>query len=359
MARKRKHEEHENHERWLVSYADFITLLFAFFVVMYSISSVNEGKYRVLSSSMINAFSQPAQSLSPIRYGEDMRSPVIQHKVLMESADALDRVGVDYQVMPTQREIAKMEMIADEVEKKLKPLVDKNLVNIHKTNKGVEIEIKSNILFGSGQAVLQKSARPALERIAEVIRKLKNPVNVEGFTDNVPIHTSVFPSNWELSAARAANVVHVFSGLGVAPDRLSAIGYGEFKPVASNDTPEGREKNRRINIVVLNRKTKDRQRLSALEKPKPAPPSSSTKINPIGESIRKVMGQGLLIPLPMVQPSTAPNTGTQTSPQSLQSPPSRQQRAVDEKPSESKPSQPKLLRLPPPTMLPFGKADSP
>ena len=129
-------------------------------------------------------------------------------------------------------------MIADEVAKKLKPLVDKDIVNIHKTNKGVEIEIKSNILFGSGQAVLQRSAKPALLQIADVLKSLKNPVNVEGFTDNIPIQTLVFPSNWELSAARAASVVHLFSNSGIKPQRMSAIGYGEFKPIASNATEE-------------------------------------------------------------------------------------------------------------------------
>jgi len=362
MARKPKHEEHENHERWLVSYADFITLLFAFFVVMYSISSVNEGKYRVLSSSIISAFSQPAQSLSPLRFNDNKKNPIEQNKLLLEQqSNKYDRIGVDYEVIPTVQEIANMEMISDEVEKKLKSLVDQDLVNIHKTNKGVEIEIKSNILFGSGQAVLQKSAKPALEQIAKVIGPLQNPVNVEGFTDNVPISTLVFPSNWELSAARAANVVHLFSKLGIDPNRMSAIGYGEFKPVASNDTPEGREKNRRINIIVLNRKTKDRQRLGALEPRKPTLLSSPQQINPIGESIREVMGQGTVIPLPMVDPGNGKKPAqrdggvksTETSAASKNSAGS-----LDKKYPGTN-HKPKLLRLPPPTMLPNGKGSNP
>jgi len=361
MARKRKAEEHENHERWLVSYADFITLLFAFFVVMYSISSVNEGKYRVLSSSMVNAFSQPAQSLSPIRYGKDYKAPIVQHKVLLENQEKFDRVGVDHEVVPTTQEIAKMEMISDEVEKKLKPLVDKEIVNIHKTNKGVEIEIKSNILFGSGRAVLQKSAKPALEKIAEVLKKFKNPVNVEGFTDNVPIHTLVFPSNWELSAARAANVVHLFSSLGIDPNRMSAIGYGEFKPVASNETETGREKNRRINIIVLNRKIEDRKRLTALESKKTSGSASQKKLNPIGESIQKMMGQGLVIPLPIIQPGGSPtnrsgNIAPENSVQPLRLNPANSAKNSGEKAAVK--DKPKLLRLPPPTMLPMGKGDN-
>jgi len=370
MARKKKHEEHENHERWLVSYADFITLLFAFFVVMYSISSVNEGKYRVLSSSMISAFSQPTQTLSPIRYGEDMKSPVLQNKVLQEHQNKMERIGVDYEVVPTMQEVAKMDMISDEVEKKLKPLVDQEVISIHKTNKGVEIEIKSNILFSSGQAVLQKSAKPALGEIADVIRKLENPVNVEGFTDNIPIRTLVFPSNWELSAARAANVVHLFSQLGIDPNRMSAIGYGEFKPVADNATEQGREKNRRINIIVLNRKVQDRQRLSELEPRKLMPDNTGQqKLNPIGDSIRQLMGQDLLIPLPPVEIG-GNRTNSSGKKQNTTSTPSRQPDGkVDSGSSNSQTpaspdensqnSKPKLLRLPPPTMLQFGKGSNP
>lgn len=362
MARKRKAEEHENHERWLVSYADFITLLFAFFVVMYSISSVNEGKYRVLSSSMVSAFSQPAQSLSPIRYGKDLKSPVLQHKVMMDP-NSLSRVGVDHQVVPSTQEIAQMQMIADEVEKKLRELVEQDIVNIHKTNKGVEIEIKSNILFSSGQAVLQASAKPTLVKIADVLKDLKNQVNVEGFTDNVPIHTLVFPSNWELSAARAANVVHLFSKSGISPKRLSAIGYGEFKPQASNATPEGRKKNRRINIVVLNRKEKDRKRLTALE---PGAIAGVKKINPIGESIRNAMEQGLVLPLPMPQPVAEPPVSPPSMANPIKAPtllggaPDRDQKPKEQQPKDQQlKQQPQPMRLPPPKLLPLGKGMAP
>ena len=154
MARKKKHEEHENHERWLVSYADFITLLFAFFVVMYSISSVNEGKYRVLSSTLVTAFSHPAKTVDPIQYGTPLRAPIIQHQLLKDQNEDTDvsRVGVDYQLMPTPGQMAKMEKIADQVKHDMKKLIEEGLVEVSKTNKGVEIAINSEILFASGQA---------------------------------------------------------------------------------------------------------------------------------------------------------------------------------------------------------------
>lgn len=262
MARRQKHEEHENHERWLVSYADFITLLFAFFVVMYSISSVNEGKYRVLSSSIVSAFNKPAKSLDPIQYGTDLRAPILQHKIMKEEdRNAHERVGVDYQVMPTAQELANMQKIADEVKHDLQALVDEGLVEVNKTNKGLEIEIKSEILFASGTARLSATAQSALKQIAKILAKQENQIHVEGFTDDVPISTETFPSNWELSAARSASVVHLFTKSGIAPERLAAIGYAEFKPIAPNLTETGRRKNRRVAIMVLNQAEADRVRI--------------------------------------------------------------------------------------------------
>ena len=253
MARKPKHEEHENHERWLVSYADFITLLFAFFVVMYSISSVNEGKYRVLSSSLVTAFSHPQRTVEPIQYGTPLRTPIIQHDSVVKDQNSVSRVGVDHRIMPSSEEMADMQKIADEIEHYLKDLIDKNLITVTKTNLGVEIEIKSNVLFASGVAVLSSQAISPLRKIAAVLEKTSNDINVEGYTDNVPIRTQYFPSNWELSAARAASVVRLFARSGIDPSRLKAIGFGEFEPIADNSTEFGRSKNRRVAIMVLNK----------------------------------------------------------------------------------------------------------
>jgi chemotaxis protein MotB len=269
MARKKKHEEHENHERWLVSYADFITLLFAFFVVMYSVSAVNEGKYRVLSDSLVAAFRSPAKSLSPVQTGNPLRAPLVPHQD--QNPMAPTRPGAIPPVQmpmlkpqPDQRAVAaaaqaKIEterakvisQIAEEMENALAALIDKDLVNVRRNRFWMEVEIKTSILFPSGSAQIASSATATLSKVAVILNRYPNPIHVEGFTDNKPIRTLAFPSNWELSAARAASVVRLFSSSGIKPERMAAIGYGEHQPAADNATPEGRNTNRRVVLVVL------------------------------------------------------------------------------------------------------------
>lgn len=265
MARKKRIEEHENHDRWLVSYADFITLLFAFFVVMYSISSVNEGKYRVLSDSLVAAFREPARSLEPVQLGELMRAP-------MQSESMLDGNGAVIEVFkmsPAEQEKSKaqadterhepeaegvdeaVQALADSIEASMADLVDDGMIKVRRDQRWIEVEIKSSILFESGSAALSAPSTPVLRELAEKFKPLNNVIHVEGFTDNVPISNFEFLSNWELSASRAASVVHLFTYLGIAPKRLAAIGYGEFRPVASNDTAEGRARNRRVVLVIM------------------------------------------------------------------------------------------------------------
>lgn len=254
MARKKKQEEHINHERWLVSYADFITLLFAFFVVMYSISSVNEGKYRVLSDSISSAFN-PTEAGLPIKLNNPLKPPIVSHAAASSdpsnSSMQNQNLAAYGGVQASKKDKVNLRKIASRVEKGLAPLIDKKLVKLKKNDLWIEIEIKSSILYGSGRASLQPKARPVLRDVAKVLGDFDNQVQVEGFTDNVPIDTDEFQSNWELSAARAASVVHLFSRAGVKPTRLSAVGYGEFKPIAKNNTEAGRQKNRRVKIIVL------------------------------------------------------------------------------------------------------------
>lgn len=252
MARKKKPEEHINHERWLVSYADFITLLFAFFVVMYSISSVNEGKYRVLSDSISSAFN-PSESSLPIELNNPLKPPIISRAATSNnsSSDQNQNLSAYGGVEASREDKINLQKISARVEKGLSPLIDKKLVKLKKNDLWIEIEIKSSILFGSGSASLQRKARPVLRDVAKVLGDFTNQVQVEGFTDNVPIDTNEFQSNWELSAARAASVVHLFSRTGVKPTRLSAVGFGEFKSIADNNTAAGRKKNRRVKIIVL------------------------------------------------------------------------------------------------------------
>lgn len=276
MARKRRREEHENHERWLVSYADFITLLFAFFVVMYSVSQVNEGKMRVLSDSLMATFSGRQKSLSPIQVGKLVRSthtddispvtkPVLAPPMPMPAkpkdepdegsdpagseggdngADAKQSKGQDSKIM------ADVGTIADEVEDAVAALIEDDLVYVRRKDSWLEVEFKTSVLFKSGAARLAAGAIPILEELAVLLTEFPNPIQVEGFTDDVPISTPNFPSNWELSAARAASVVHLFARSGVRPGRMAAIGYGEFRPVADNSTVEGRTKNRRVVLVI-------------------------------------------------------------------------------------------------------------
>lgn len=260
MARKKKPEEHENHERWLVSYADFITLLFAFFVVMYALSSVNEGKYRVLSDSLIAAFRNAPQSLKPIQIGDPVKAP---HKVMSESKPQLK--AIPYSPPENARENQQthsgeegdghdrkvLNAIQRKLEKALGGMIERDLIALKRTGRGLEVEINTSILFDSGSALIQPKAVSILREVAAALKDFPNAVQVEGFTDNVPIETAAYPSNWELSAGRAASVVHVFSDEGVDPFRLSAIGYGEYRPVALNTTAEGRRRNRRVVVVIL------------------------------------------------------------------------------------------------------------
>lgn len=247
MPRKRRQEEHENHERWLISYADFITLLFAFFVVMYSISSVNEGKYRVLSNTLTNIFDntpKSAEALEVSTQNAKVGEPTVvdDQKV---SADSI--INMPF----AMEDKKKLEAIANMVEDKMKGWIDDELIKVTRNEKWLEIEIKSSLLYLSGSAEVEPEAFPVIDKIAAILKNQPNYIQVEGFTDNVPIRSSMFPSNWELSASRAASVVHLFTEDGVAPDRMAAIGYGEHRPIADNATRKGRAENRRVALIVL------------------------------------------------------------------------------------------------------------
>lgn len=256
-SRKKPAEEYENHERWLVSYADFITLLFAFFVVMYSISSVNEGKYRVLSDSIISAFHDPLRSMDPIQVGnlvkvkpQDRINPDRNWSVIpvIQQPFPLPR---PIQVKKKDRQLdAASKKLADDIEQSLAELVNDDLVKVRRQKDWIEVEIKSSILFPSGRSELSEASLPVLSKIADKLKPFESTINVEGFTDNVPIHTTAFPSNWELSAARSASVVRLFASLGIEPERMAAIGYGEHRPVAGNDTEAERSKNRRVVLII-------------------------------------------------------------------------------------------------------------
>jgi len=292
MARNIRHrrkilEDVNNHDRWMVSYADFITLLFAFFVVMYSISSVNEGKYKSLTRSLGTAFSNknspervpdpvqietPFSAIQPIL----LEKPVVTLKSVPLDSPAmtfkpilLDNPALTFKPIPSdnqttaevekRRELSEgilkerrqLKQVSDQLEEALGAFIDKNLVSVKRNDYWIALEMNSELLFLSGEASLSKKAQPVLKKIAQVIDPLPNAINVEGHTDNIPIDTLKFPSNWDLSSARATSVVQEFIKEGINPTRLSAIGYGEFHPIGDNKIEEGRFKNRRVILVLM------------------------------------------------------------------------------------------------------------
>jgi len=251
MARKKRVEEHVNHERWLVSYADFITLLFAFFVVMYSISSVNVGKFRVLSDTLEAVFTDPRKSIDPIQIGELSRGDDAKAKSVDPRPEPAQIIELPTAPIVPEDTIRTINDISNQLNEALLKQIENQDVSIKKGEDWLELEIKSNVLFYSGESRLEKDAVPIIGKVADILRQSANPIQVEGFTDNQPINTPRFPSNWELSAARAASVVHLLDRYGLSPSRMSAIGYGEFKPIADNATETGRQKNRRVVLVVL------------------------------------------------------------------------------------------------------------
>ena len=263
MARRKREEDHDNHERWMVSYADFITLLFAFFVVMYALSSVNEGKYRVLSDSMVTAFRNvnintssqiPLMTIPPIQ---------IQKSTAVRAQEAA-----------RQKQRDKMPNVAKDIMEVMAPLIEQGKVRVIETSRGVSIEINDSILFSPGQALLQPPLVKAMQGIAEVLAPTDFPVIIEGHTDNVPIRNAQFPSNWELSAVRATTVLRLFADAGVAAERLTAIGYADTRPVEPNLLADGRARNRRVTILIESA-MKEKGTELGLEAAPPSPPPAA------------------------------------------------------------------------------------
>jgi chemotaxis protein MotB len=292
MARRRKHhEEHENHEAWAIPYGDLVTLLLAFFVVMYAMSSVNEGKYRVLSDSLNEAFNGPHHSRQAAAIGDDPTADAMPanaaHRLIASALPAHPLAplsgthgtiahGQTYaatddprpsdagaaepnNVTPTAANAedpgdasnTQLGAIADQVNAAMGPLIQTGQVRVRRYQNWVAVDISTDILYGSGVARLSGAAVPVLQHLADALKPFPNSIRVEGHTDDRPINTTAFPSNWELSAARAASVVHLFMDRGVAANRLAVMGFGPYRPTASNLAPAGRNANRRVAVVIL------------------------------------------------------------------------------------------------------------
>jgi chemotaxis protein MotB len=267
MIRRRRPEVHVNHERWLVSYADFITLLFAFFVVMYSISQVNESKYRVLSSTFANVFQQPSDNQIP----SDANAPPPTSSELITPIDlgsttinasgtaevspiVTNQAASSVAVVEENKELDEFTHINNEMTEKFSDLINGQAIKISGNEHWLKIEFSDEIVFSLGGVDLNPQAKIIFKDVAAILKKSANPIQVEGYTDNVPVRSTQYPSNWELSAARASSIVRYLMDNGVAPDRLAAVGYSQYQPLVSNQTEIGRLKNRRVTIMVAKHK---------------------------------------------------------------------------------------------------------
>jgi chemotaxis protein MotB len=243
MARKRYEAESENHERWLISYADFITLLFAFFVVMYAISVVNEGKYKVFALSLDKAFT-----------GKDHNNVVVvpgQVPTMTTLAPPVVTPAMRKRNEALRRERESLKKLAQELSAALGPLVREGKVKVTQTALGVQVDINASVLFDPGEARLAPDSEQALRALGVVLKNDTHALQVEGHTDDTRIANELYPSNWELSAVRASSVVRLFVDSGVAPARLTAVGRASNLPVSSNATPEGKARNRRVTVTIL------------------------------------------------------------------------------------------------------------
>jgi chemotaxis protein MotB len=247
MARKHKHPEHVNHERWLISYADFITLLFATFVALYALSKSDAAKAAVAAESMRIAFGSNDDKMIPQEAISEMAIPSSHPKP----------IPGDTNIPPPQKprkEAGKQEFeeMKQEVEEYLITKGMLNKVSVDVQERGLVVSLKEAGFFESGKADVREESYQVVQEIANKISQFRNPVRIEGHTDNVPIHSRTFPTNWELSSTRATNMARLLvDKFGVPPGKISATGYGEHRPTSENDTPGGRSRNRRVDLVLL------------------------------------------------------------------------------------------------------------
>lgn len=247
---RKKQEAHENHERWLVSYADFITLLFAFFVVMFATSQTDKGKAQQVSDSVKKALEgESFKTVVSVILGGTIdnkgqgnaqrNGPGGQKRIVKTEEKPQGKV---VELLPS------LEVLTKELEKEIKS----GKIQISMGPRGLTVSFTQAALFPSGEDEIAKDTYPSIQKIAAAIQQLPNPVRMEGHTDAIPIHNSRFRSNWELSAARSIALLELLTSFGVSHDRLSIAGYADTAPLEGNETEQGRQKNRRVDIVILN-----------------------------------------------------------------------------------------------------------
>ncbi|WP_420599287.1 flagellar motor protein MotB [Neptuniibacter sp.] len=303
MPKRRHPEEQVRNDRWVISYADFITLLFAFFVVMYGISSVNEEKYKDLSEALSGVFLGVKQGVAQTGDGTGKSG------LGLLSGGSADEDGPKITITPPdQDKTDALKRLQTALESGFTSEIDEGQVQVSGNDLWVSIELRSNYLFPSGGAIPNIQADILLEKIADVLRGEGNPIHVEGFTDNQKISTDAFPSNWELSAARAAAVVRLLAQFGVDPKRMAAVGYGEFQPAYSNRTEKGQRLNRRV-LIVISRDEKVRRSVSSFGSQQVSADALSTLLSeqeketvPVIEQVETGNG-GVLFRRPEPEPS--------------------------------------------------------
>jgi chemotaxis protein MotB len=258
MSRRRRRVNGASHDRWLVSYADFITLLFAFFVVLYASSQVDKRKVGMLALAIQVAFQemgvfQASTTEVPIDVARPMPFATAQAIENTERTASLARIASHPEgALGASLENGDLAKLQTELESALAGEIERREIALHREPDGLVISLREVGFFGSGEAEMKSTSQAAFDRIASILRRGDYRLRIEGHTDNTPIHNAKFPSNWELSAARATEIVRLLIVRdGFAPERLSAAGYAEYHPVASNRTIEGRGMNRRVDIVVL------------------------------------------------------------------------------------------------------------
>jgi chemotaxis protein MotB len=248
MARKRKQEEPVNHERWLVSYADFITLLFAFFVVLFAVSQVDQKKMGRFTEAVQDATNvgdvgvfDRKRGTSPILGGAGMAAvPTAQEPLALPPGAAAGAASLD--------------VIHQRLSANLASAIGAGRVQLVERGDGLVVRLRDAAFFEPAKAAVRREVLADLSSVGRTLRELENEIRVEGHTDPVPIHNSIYRSNWELSAARAAAVLdQLVQNSGIHESRLSVAGYASQRPIADNESADGRSQNRRVDIIVLDR----------------------------------------------------------------------------------------------------------
>jgi len=256
VSRRKKHAAHANHERWLVSYADFITLLFAFFVVLYASSQVDNKRVAQVAAAIQGGFQHMGvfSGTAPIPVVRAENAPPPSGGPPAPPRPEL--AGVINDLSAKEGAAAGSGIPLSEIKKQLEEVLGKelreHLVDLRMTPGGLVVSLREVGFFNSGETALLPQAEPTLAHVASALNAHNFEVRVEGHTDDVPIHNSLYRSNWDLSTARATEVVNMLVGKNdFNPERISIAGYAQYRPIASNDTEEGRRKNRRIDLVIV------------------------------------------------------------------------------------------------------------